>query len=277
MDKDGYEHLFGPLPSSAASGGSQPQADGYEHLLGPVPATQPQSQYPSPSLGTGVFNALQSGLTFGFDDEIAAGAKSLAGYDYHTEVERMRADKEAFAREHPYVAVGAEMLGGLPTLAVPGLGAAKALQSAKAAKTLSAITKEGTKLGAKYGAVSGAGHAQSAEDAGLMEMAGDRTGGAIGGAIVGAASVPVPARPSALRAGRSARRSISHATSAKQENSKAPLLPERERSRASCSRTAPVRRHRGGGYPATEPARTRCPRTRSRRCCALTARRLPSA
>src|SRR5687768_1770369 len=66
-----------------------------------------------PSFEGGVTRAAAQGLTFGFGDEIEAGAKYLAGGKYRDELDRSRRKISRFKEKHPYIAGGAELAGGL--------------------------------------------------------------------------------------------------------------------------------------------------------------------
>src|SRR5690606_15586220 len=63
------------------------------------------------SFGTGV----ASGLTFGFDDEIAAGINTLFGFrgDYGEELERQRAMQGEARAAHPGYAVAGDVTGAI--------------------------------------------------------------------------------------------------------------------------------------------------------------------
>lgn len=71
------------------------------------------------------------GLTFGFGDELTAGARSLFGRTpYDTALAEERAGLEKYREDHPMMAMGAELAGSLPTALIPGLGAARLAQGA---------------------------------------------------------------------------------------------------------------------------------------------------
>tara|TARA_R110000824_G_scaffold164443_1_gene340671 strand:- start:296 stop:2251 length:1956 start_codon:yes stop_codon:yes gene_type:complete len=131
------------------------------------------------------FNSLGQGLTFGFSDELAAGIASTfmapfsdENFDeiYERQVEQERGLIKAGQEKYPWLSVGAEIAGGIPT----GLGFYKAgtaiLKNAPRLARLMGI-------GAVEGGIYGAG---VAEEGGTEE-------GAIRGAGFGAALGPVGA------------------------------------------------------------------------------------
>lgn len=144
----------------------------------------------SPSVPAGLLRAAASGLTFGLDDEIAGGVSALTGGSYAEGAASARDAKKKFADEHPWLSMGAEAAGALPTMFIPGMGAARAVQAGRAAATTGQFVGQGAKIGAKYGAVSGVGNAdptaQQDTFASLMQRLMGGAGGAALGAGVGA-------------------------------------------------------------------------------------------
>lgn len=102
-----------------------------------------------------------SGATFGLDDEIVGGMRSLAGSENAINEERAR--KAAFESAHPYASFGAKALGAIAGSVLPvswlarggtaGRAAMAALPVANTGKlagaTIPAALQEGAKLGAK--------------------------------------------------------------------------------------------------------------------------------
>lgn len=139
---------------------------------------------------------LLQGLTFGFGDEITAGAGTAFGRDYSSELGTQRADNAQFQAEHPYASVGLQLAGGLApalltggtSLEAQGAGnASRALRllygigkPAEAASTIGSIARTagtGAALGGLYGYGSGEGGVVNRlENAGV---------GAAGGGIIG--------------------------------------------------------------------------------------------
>lgn len=116
-----------------------------------------------------------SGLTFGFGDEMRS---RITGEP----IESVRAGQQQYRQQNPASSVVANIVGSLPTMAIPGLGMANVARgigiAGKAARGLGAV---GT--GAAYGAASGAGEA----------IEGQRGAGASTGAAIGAVMSPVGA------------------------------------------------------------------------------------
>lgn len=143
----------------------------------------PESRTPSDSEGqsglAGFARTAAQGATFGLSDELAGLAAALPGGKTPEEARAgARQNLAQYREDHPGMAIGAEMLGGLATgLLVPG-GAARAiptlgrgLRSARAGQR--ALAAGG--LGAAEGALYGAGQADE----------GGRLGGAVKGGLAG--------------------------------------------------------------------------------------------
>jgi hypothetical protein len=144
----------------------------------------PKQVQPS-SYGFG--SAMLQGLSFGFSDEAQAKAMEAAGQGtYEQNLASIRAGKEAYEQEFPYRALGAEILGSIPTMALGGIGAVRGLQAAQ--RVLPSITVPrqvgaaggAAATGAATGALTGAGTAQPGE-----RMEGARIGAQVG-AVLGA-------------------------------------------------------------------------------------------
>lgn len=136
------------------------------------------------SIGTGAV----SGLSLGFDDELAAGLKTGFGFagDYQKELAWQREQQRKAREAHPNVATIGEIGGML----VPGIGAIKGgLSLVPHVTSKSLPTKIGAGLveGAGWGAAYGAGTGETGEKS---ESA---LRGGITGAVVGAAAPPVAA------------------------------------------------------------------------------------
>lgn len=128
-----------------------------------------------PSFEGGLTRAAAQGLTFGFGDEIEAGAKYLAGGKYKEELARSRRKLERFREKHPYVATGAEIAGGL----VVPVGAGASI--ARSGLTLRNIGRGAASIGAPTGALYGVGTAEgisSPEEAIPAAVQGGLTGAA---------------------------------------------------------------------------------------------------
>jgi hypothetical protein len=137
-----------------------------------------RSQQPDAETGAerarGAVQSTLQGLTFGFGDELTAGARAILpealggtkGFDYSGAVKEERGALKNYRNHHLWESIALELAGGaLPTIAVPGL------------RTLSP-----TKGGAVVGGISGAGNAEG----GLEERAKGAAFGAAAGAGTGA-------------------------------------------------------------------------------------------
>ncbi len=101
-------------------------------------------------------------------------------------VEEIRQEIKAFAQDNPYMAPALEIGGGLTTLAVPGLGAAKL---AKAGAGIGKTILTGAGTGATMGGISGfAGGEGGFENRAVSGAKGAALGGVVGGAVAPAAT-----------------------------------------------------------------------------------------
>lgn len=139
-----------------------------------------------PSVPAGLLRAAASGLTFGFDDELAGAASALTGGSYAEGAGSYRDAKKQFAEQHPYLSGGAEMAGALPTMLMPGMGVARGIQAGRAAATTGQFVAQGAKVGAKYGAVSGVGNADPNPEGDTFPSLLQRVLGGAAGAGLGA-------------------------------------------------------------------------------------------
>lgn len=136
-----------------------------------------------PSFEGGVTRAAAQGLTFGFGDEIEAGAKYLAGGEYRKELDRTRRKISRFKEKHPYIAGGAELAGGL---VVPiGAGANLARQGL----TLGNVARGAATIGAPTGGLYALGEAEnlSSPEEAIAPVA----KGALGGAAAYSIGAPI--------------------------------------------------------------------------------------
>lgn len=137
-----------------------------------------------PIISSGLPREIEQGATFGFGDEINAGARSLFTKSSYTDaLANERGILHAYESAHPIVSTAAQIAGGAAT----GLGAARLLPAAaevpQAASKLSRISQafgHAVDVGAIGGAAAGAGTSE-----------GDRLTGAARGAMAGAVVAPV--------------------------------------------------------------------------------------
>jgi hypothetical protein len=127
---DGFEGLLGPIPKDAATlAPVAPQKDGFEQVLGPLPAVPFEERMPQ---------AVLNGLSFGLRPRIAAWMEAGTGDGYDAALKREWAKDDAYAAQNPKTAFASEVVGALPTLLVPGLGAGRVGQAAVRAAPVTA-------------------------------------------------------------------------------------------------------------------------------------------
>ena len=133
----------------------------------------------------GVGSGLLQGLTFGFSEELGgtlaeAGLNPFAdeGDDYESYVKKQRAQYKLFQQSNPILSTGAEILGSLPTLMLPGGAIAKTAQ----ASSKLATAAKGAAIAGGEGALYGAG---TAEGGTQQRLEGALTEGAISAAVGG--------------------------------------------------------------------------------------------
>ena len=149
-----------------------------------VMAIVKQQHKPDQSYGMGLLRQAEQGLTLGLGDEANAFGRSVIGDEtYDQALADERAKNEAFATENPKTAFAANIIGGLPLVAVPGLGGAKFIS---AAATPARAAGRAALVGAGYGGAAGFGSTEGG-DGSLLEQAGNRAVGAAVGAPVGGA------------------------------------------------------------------------------------------
>jgi hypothetical protein len=145
--------------------------------------------------GKGLGRSALAGATFNFSDEGIAGARSLIeGIPYEEALADERAKKKAFEEQYPNAAFGAEVVGGLPTMLIPGLGPVKAAQTAgRVGRAINAPVTQMMTAGAKQGALSGMGEAEgNIIDRAEGAVKGGATGAAVGAGLYGVGKVLAP-------------------------------------------------------------------------------------
>ena len=154
--------------------------------------------------GYGLLQKVGQGAVLGYGDEIAAGAGAVgnkvmraAGLDipersYDQILGEVRGDEKKFTDLHPYQAVGAEVAGGLSTLA------AGPVRAAVAAPTWGARALNSAKLGATYGALSGFGNSEGGAGNRLLGGARGAGVGFVAGPLLSDVALPVVARAAAV-------------------------------------------------------------------------------
>ena len=144
-----------------------------------------------------IADPLIQGLTFGFGDEIAGGIGGLMsaaegkgfGPGYEKVRDAKRADLAFYRERHPVASTAAEVIGALPTLAIPGGAVARGAG-------MGARIAGGVISGAVAGGLQGAGSAEG----GIGERAaGAGTGMVAGGILGGLAPVAVRGAQAAWR------------------------------------------------------------------------------
>jgi len=156
-------------------------------------AGQQASAAPVSSLESFGRGAVQ-GVTFGFGDELYAGAKGLGASvsggsfrdTYNREVEDVRQANRAARQANPIAYIGGEVVGGIALpFGAAGTAARGAAQAGRAV-SLASRAAQGAKAGAAYGGLYGLGTA-SGGDGSLPEQAAQRVTQALPNAITGAA------------------------------------------------------------------------------------------
>lgn len=137
----------------------------------------------------GVGSGLLQGLTFGFSEEIGGALAEVglnpfadAGDDYDSYVNKQRAKYKLFQQENPILSSGAEILGSLPTLMLPGGAIAKTAQASGKLATVAKGAAIAGGEGALYGAGTAEGGLQQRVEGALQE-------GAISAAVGGPLSL----------------------------------------------------------------------------------------
>ena len=127
----------------------------------------------------GVAQSAGQGATLGFGDEIAATFGSLGGLgpmlfggkSYDEILEDVRGKGKKFSEAHPYVSTGAEIAGGLASVA----GAP--VRAVMAAPTVAGRIGRSAGVGAGFGAASGFGNSEGGD---VNRMVGAAKGAGIG-------------------------------------------------------------------------------------------------
>lgn len=158
---------------------------------GAAPPSPPPAKQKPPLTYENLRDTFAQGLTFGLADEAAAGLGALGELmhgntdvvdTYNRRVAQHRADLRQAENDHPVASFAANVVGSLPTMAIPGLNMSR---GAKLADTARAALK----VGATSGFLSGAG---AAEGGVKDRLIGAGKGAVLGGA--GAVSVPIIGR-----------------------------------------------------------------------------------
>lgn len=164
-----------------------------------------------------VKSALQ-GLTFGFSDEAEAGIKSLLGKGtYEQNLNAINLAKQEFEQESPGTAIGMELLGSTPYIALGGLGAVRGAErlatmaprvaqavSTPAGRTTTALGGA-TAIGAGSAGITGAGQAMpDFRMTGALEAAPIGAAFGLGGTTAAKVASRVPGIQQALEAGKRA-------------------------------------------------------------------------
>jgi len=156
----------------------------------------------------GTARQVGQGATFGFADEIEAGARRVLplspsdhGKSYEDIRNGIRDDNQQFTQDHPYVAIGANVAGGALTggallkaaksapVIARALNASGLVPKAEATATMGQRIGAGMKAGGAAGALSGAGVADELSDVPMSAGLGGLGGVAAGGLFTGGAEV----------------------------------------------------------------------------------------
>jgi hypothetical protein len=151
--------------------------------------------------GAGLGKSALSGLTFNWSDEaIARAREAFGGPDYETALKEEREQLKRFRDQYPVAAIGSEIAGSVPTMFVPGLGGAKAVQTtARIAEAAKPFIQAGI-TGFKQGVIGGVGGSEAdrttlggAAEAAKEGLIGGGTGAVVGTGLtaLGRAATPV--------------------------------------------------------------------------------------
>lgn len=161
-------------------------------------APQLQAQAPvtdGPSMLGSAATGAVSGMTFGFDDEIAAGLKTGLGFagDYGKELENQRAIQGRYREANPIAAGVGEIGGALAT--APLTGALNVMRGAGLGARVASSAATGAAYGGVYGAGTSEGNlADRAAGAGIGAAFGGAAGSAAPLIMQGASSLVAPLR-----------------------------------------------------------------------------------
>lgn len=174
-----------PIRVSTQNGVTVEFPDGTDEgtIRGVMTQAAGRPEEPKRNYGTGLLRQLEQGATFGFGDELNARVRSTAGDEtYEKALEDERAANEAFSRENPWTATGAQIAGSIPTLFIPGVNAALGVKALQAAKTGWQAFSAGANVGARTGALSGfaSGEGETEDEGTLNRLARGVVGGVIG-------------------------------------------------------------------------------------------------
>lgn len=162
-----------------------------------IPSEDGKKEYSTAQQIKDFGRTLAQGATLGFSDEAIAYARSiLEGKKYEETVKEEREALEKYSKEHPYIATGAEIAGGLAPALLTGGGSA--IAEAGAAAGAKAAAMQAAKSGAKFGAATALGKTEqlfekpveAAKEVALGAVTGGLLGGVIGGGVEAAKKIP---------------------------------------------------------------------------------------
>lgn len=182
---------FAPYQPEAPQAAAQPQQ---QSGLGPFAPYSPQQPSDAPPMGGGeaALRGAAQGLSFGFAPAIAGAASGVAsalgGGDFSTAYDQTRQQQQSALdqaqSQHPYISTAAEIVGGIPSMFMPGVGITKAAQvGATAVPRILQAVRSGAVAGGLYGAGNQTSQGASAANIGLGAAGGALAGGALGGTL----------------------------------------------------------------------------------------------
>lgn len=134
----------------------------------------------------GYGRAALQGLSMGFADEIEARARAAAGQgSYEQILSEIQSAKQRFEQENPIGSLATEVVGGVPTMFLGGLG------TARAASLLPRVASQLSQRQLRYGGAAATGGVTGAISGAGTAQPGERLEGAAIGAGTGAALGPV--------------------------------------------------------------------------------------
>jgi len=144
---------------------------------------------PAPASGPDIARAAATGATLGGYPRIHGVVSALTGGDYGETKKADEQGSDQFAKDHPLISGGVQVLGGLVPAALSMLGGQPEVAADAVRPGLGEIMKEGAKMGAKWGGAAGLIGSRDYTDPG--QVARDVTGGAVGGGVAGGVTAPL--------------------------------------------------------------------------------------
>ncbi len=193
MSRDPLDHILGPVAETKPADAKVAPAKAgiFDDLLGPI--GQPKTTH---NWLSGAAMSVGQGATFNGLDEVLAGLKTGGGFagNYESERKRILDDHAAWERDNPWASTIAKGVGAIgsaialpSTLGRVGLTKLATMYTPRfaAIPTVGGFAKEGTRLGALYGAPAGFLGAEPEQGSSYAGALTDRVGGGVKEAAIG--------------------------------------------------------------------------------------------